>query len=470
MGRQAPRPAAIATALLFALSVFAFTLFVWRSFGGSVPLEAKGYRVHVLFGSDASNLVSGSEARISGVEVGRVTRVRRVAGRTDAEIELERRYAPLSSTSRAIVRSKTLLGETFVELSPGSASARPLPDGGTLARRQVAQAQGLDQVLGAFDAPTRAALKQFLRGLSTSLHGRGQDLNAALGNAAPTLDELQRLAAILDHQRPALARLIDRGGDALQAVGDREAAVRELVRAGDDVLGATAARDRDLTDTVRELPAFLAQLRATLDEAEGAAGDAGPTLRALRPVAPLLRPALDETAGVVRELVPLSRDLGPVIDQARRGLPAATRVVNTARPLVRRLHPAGRELVPTLQVIEAYRNDIVATLANVGSSTNDTLPVPGGEPQHYLRLLPPVFSDALVGYARRQRSGRANAYPAPGAQSALAGGSPKAFSCANVRNAQATPPLGGSPPCVEQGPWSLNGISRAFPRVERAAP
>lgn len=467
MGQTAPKPAAIAVALLFALSVFGFTLFVWKSFGGPVPLEPKGYRFHVLFGADASNLVAGAEARISGVEVGRVAKVERRFDRTEAEIEVESKFAPISTDTRAIARSKTLLGETFIELSPGSASDRRLPDGGTLPRGQVGQAQGLDEVLGAFDEPTRDALKAFLRDLSASLKGRGEDFNAGLGNLAPTLDDLQRLVIILDNQRPAVQRLIADGGDALNAVGRREAAVQSLVTAGDDVLSATASRDRDLTATIEAMPAFLSRLRSSLTEAEAAAADAAPTLSALRPVAPLVRPALDELSGLVRNVVPLSREIGPVIDNAKRGLPSATRVVEAAGPLLDQLNPAGRELVPSLRYIGAFRKDMVASLANVAAASQATTTQPGGKRQHYLRILPPFLSDVVLGYDQRLASNRANPYREPGGPGELATGGLSSFSCANTANPQITPALGGTPRCVQAKPWSFGGISRQFPHVER---
>jgi hypothetical protein len=95
-----------------------------------------------------------------------------------------------SSASRAGgARTKTLLGEAYIDLSPGTPSARKLHEGGTLPAGQVEPTQQLDQVLGAFDEPTRDALKRFLADFSRALRGRSQDLNDALGNAVPAVQE-----------------------------------------------------------------------------------------------------------------------------------------------------------------------------------------------------------------------------------------------------------------------------------------
>ena len=60
--------------------------------------------------------------------------------RTVATIELDRKYAPIAKDARAILRQKTLLGETYVELTPGNKrAAGTVPDGGFLGRRPRGQ-------------------------------------------------------------------------------------------------------------------------------------------------------------------------------------------------------------------------------------------------------------------------------------------------------------------------------------------
>ena len=53
----------------------------------------------------------------------------------DALNSIDARYAPIPKDTRAILRQKTLLGETYVELSPGTASSGRVADGGDLERR-----------------------------------------------------------------------------------------------------------------------------------------------------------------------------------------------------------------------------------------------------------------------------------------------------------------------------------------------
>ena len=99
MIKQAPSIGRILTMVAFALSCFGILIFLWLSFGGSVPLQPEGYRVQVSF-PEATQLAQEAEVRISGVKVGKVRKVEpnEDSGRTEATIELDARYAPLPRT------------------------------------------------------------------------------------------------------------------------------------------------------------------------------------------------------------------------------------------------------------------------------------------------------------------------------------------------------------------------------------
>src|SRR3954470_3376484 len=121
MQKTAPTVGRLGAMVVFALSCFGLLLFLWLSFGGTVPLKPKGYRFQVAF-PEATQLGPEADVRIAGVTVGKVRELRRDSrgNRTLAVVELQGRYSPLPMDARAILRQKTLLGETYVELTPGS--------------------------------------------------------------------------------------------------------------------------------------------------------------------------------------------------------------------------------------------------------------------------------------------------------------------------------------------------------------
>src|SRR5688572_22038159 len=131
----------------FTLSVAALLLFLWTAFGGTLPLKPESYRFKAAF-PEASLLVKEADVRMAGVNVGKVKQKELGAGgrTTIVEIELDDRFAPIGRDSRAILRTKSLLGETYVEITPGEPEARPLDDGGTLPRANVDGTVKLDEV------------------------------------------------------------------------------------------------------------------------------------------------------------------------------------------------------------------------------------------------------------------------------------------------------------------------------------
>ena len=124
-----------------------------------MPLQPKGYRVTVGF-PEATQLAQEADVRISGVRVGRVKKKEpnTQTGLTDTELEIDARYAPIPKDTRAILRQKTLLGETYVELSPGhrGQSGERGTTAGKLGAGQVADTVQLDEILrGVRPADTR---------------------------------------------------------------------------------------------------------------------------------------------------------------------------------------------------------------------------------------------------------------------------------------------------------------------------
>ena len=121
MQTSTPSFGKVLTMVLFALSCFGLLLFFWVSFGGPVPLQPKGYRFKVAF-PEAAQLGIEADVRVAGVNVGKV-RAKTLdpahRNRTVATIEVDPSYAPIAKDARAILRQKTLLGETYVELTPG---------------------------------------------------------------------------------------------------------------------------------------------------------------------------------------------------------------------------------------------------------------------------------------------------------------------------------------------------------------
>ena len=461
MQKRAPSVPQIAIMVVFALSCFLILTYIWKSFGGPSPLAAKGYRFAANF-REATQLADTADVRISGVKVGRVVKTIETSGRTRVTMEINRRYAPIPRDTRAILRQKTLLGETYVELSPGDRTHGALADGGTLPNRQIASTTELDEVTRAFDARTRRDLQRLLAALAGGVQARGQDVNDALGNLPAFSDGSTRLLRTLDSEHRAVRRLTRDTGVVFGALGRRQGELSGLVQAGERVLSTTAARDRDLAETVRILPTTLAELRPTLVQLRLLSAEAGPVVHALRPGARALAPALHDVSVLAPQAEALFRDVDRLVTASRTGLPATTRIVRAARPLFDILVPVLQNAQPLVDYLALYTPELLSQLSSVAAAFQGAEPQGAGKPSlHYLRALVPFSDEAAVAHMKRLGSNRHNPYPLPGALNRLRTFL-LAYDCSNKNNPSGTDQ---TPPCVVQPKFTFRGVSRQFPHI-----
>lgn len=488
METRAPRKSAVLIMMLFSLTCIGLLVFLWISFGGTVPLAPQGYEFHVEF-NQAVELAPQSDVRISGVSVGKVAAVGldRRTGLTRATIEIDRAYAPRPLDTRAVLRAKSLLGETYVELSPGSEHGPMLPDNGTLPEGQVESNVQLDQILSTFDPTTRRAFQVWMQENGAALTNRGEDVNAALAELYPFATNVDSVLTVLRRDSSATATLLHDGGEVFGALGAVPAQVQGFVRNANTVFATTATQDTALASAIRSFPAFLQATRAAIARVSTFAADANPLITELRPAAVQLSPALQSTAHAAPDLRTVMRTLAPLTAASKRGVPALTRFLNDTIPWLRRQTPYLGDLVPVIDYIGDYRREIAAFFANGTASTEGTLQNSAETKLlHYVRAAEPVNPETLVAYPTRLTSNRSNPYPLPGSGLDVATGMPVFGRYLCTSHAQ--PTIGasitselasvlhsvyytsspGGPPCTSQSLLgsATTGQLQAFPHLQ----
>jgi phospholipid/cholesterol/gamma-HCH transport system substrate-binding protein len=515
--KQAPSLGRILTMVAFALSCFGILVFLWLSFGGSVPLKPKGYRVQVAF-PEATQLAKEAEVRISGVKVGRVktTDPNKQTGLTDTVLEIDARYAPLPKDTRAILRQKTLLGETYVELSPGGAGLRGgddeskmVPDGGHLANGHVAQTVELDEILRTFDPVTRQRFSTWLDQQGLAVRGQAEAISNALALLTPFAENTDDVLKVLRAQSGATRAFVRDTGEVFTALSERKGQLRALIENSNRVWTAIASRNQELADTFRVFPTFLREGRATTARATVFAKDANPLIDQLRPAARQISPALIGLDKLSPDLRHFFKGLGPFVSAARKGLPATSQVLNNTRPILRRLDPFLRNLTPIFDYLGLYKREIGAFFANDSAATqytfqplNKAVPGPLNKSNgniHVLRVSNPMNPEVMAGFPSRLSTNRSNPYTEPGAYDRLAQGRPLPVFGNYVCGATPVPDApaavdpywpqtlvdrvnefvyggahnkGAAPPCEAQAPLgtlkipSLSGQTGAYPRLQ----
>lgn len=330
--------------------------------------DSDPYKVRVQL-DNASGLRSGRAVKIDGAKVGEVGDI--AIGRRDvvvADLDIERKYAPIGRGASVAIQSTNLLGEKFVTLGRGDRS-RPEPSGAVIPQSRVTTPVDLDQVIDVLDAPTRARLGILINEAGLGLTGRRLDFNALLKELPPSLQAATKLLDEVVSDRRTVATLVSRS----ERFVTRFAAERKRLGAMIDAAGGTmeslASRRQRLAETLSRAPATLRTLRGFLARLEGTARLLGPASGAISASVPPLSRTLDEVE-------PFRRAAEPALEQAVRTGPQLTRLADGATPVIRRANPAlgqlarlARELAPVTRTLDRAVADVYGLLEGWGRAT-----------------------------------------------------------------------------------------------------
>jgi phospholipid/cholesterol/gamma-HCH transport system substrate-binding protein len=470
VNKAAPSLLRILTMVVFALSCFGLLLFLWLSFGGPIPLKPQGYRVKVAF-PEAATLATEADVRIAGVSVGKVRSLNIDAqdNRTVATIELDRQFAPLHTDAAAMLRQKTLLGETYVQLTPGH-SAQTIPEGGRLADGHVQDTVQLDEIFDSLDPATRASFRTWQQELGKGIKGRGRDFNDALGTLPGFASDGSDVLRVLASQDGALQRLVKNTGVTFGALTENERQLQTLITSSKRVFDATASRNDALAEAVRIFPTFLDESKATLARLQSFSTDTDPLVRDLRPVARDLKPTLADVHALSPDLEHFFRNLDPLITASKSGMPAARDTLKGLQPMLDAMYPFLGQLNPMLQYLEMSQSQVSDFVSYGGAALADTTASPGGGVGHYLRQFGPLGAESAAIYPERLPTNRGQTYVGP-----LDLFGPKAMTyldspstdCSNTGGEH--PPSQGNPGCTKRDRMQFQGrLQGDFPHVQAA--
>ena len=415
METGSPSVAKIVTMVMFALSCVGLLLFLWLSFGGTIPFNPQGYRVRMAF-PNAAQLATQADVRIAGVSVGKVINktLDPSGNRTIATIQLNNKFAPIHKNASAILREKTILGETYVEISPGTANSPNLPDNGLLARSNVQNAVQLDQIFNSFDPNTRLAFQQWQQALAQGIRGNDQNLNSVFGNLPQFAADATDLLKVLDVQHSAVVQLVQNGGTVFAALSQNQSALHNLITTGETTFATTAANNNAIAATFHVFPTFLDETKATMTRLQRFATNTDPLIKELQPVARDLGPTLHSVQVLSPDLRRFFTNLGPLITVSQKGLPAVSETLRGATPLLASLGPFLEQLNPVLTWLSTHQQLTSDFISNGAAGlAAKTLSFSGNGTGHYLRQFGPVGPETLSFAPQRDADNRGNTYPPP---------------------------------------------------------
>ena len=172
---------------------------------------------------NAAQLVKGFDVRVGGARVGFISAIeprRRKDGSTYARVtmKLDKEIEPIPADSTLLVRPRSAIGLKYLELAPGTAS-NGLRAGATIPVSQsTPEAVELDEFINMFDERARVGSRNNLQGFGNGLAGRGQDINTALGELGPLLEDLEPVARNLASRDTRIDRFFGELADAASEV------------------------------------------------------------------------------------------------------------------------------------------------------------------------------------------------------------------------------------------------------------
>jgi phospholipid/cholesterol/gamma-HCH transport system substrate-binding protein len=314
------------------------------------------YRVDAIF-DNASFLIPGQDVKIAGAKAGTVVDVTLTpAHKARIKMEVGKEFAPFRSDADCTIQPQSLIGEKFIQCTPGTPQGAPLrATGGEAPTVPLADTHSpvdIDLVNATFRAPTSQRLAILLDELGAGFAARGDDLNAAIRRANPALQETRHVFGILSADSARLRSLIGASDQVIARLAAHRGSVKGFLRHGASVARVTAQRSAKLEASAQRLPALLAEAQPALTNLRTLAEQGTPILRDAGAAAPQLRRLADQAGPLADAARPALTRLGRAAKAGAPALAAAAPVVTQLRAFARAALPAGirvEDLVASLR-------------------------------------------------------------------------------------------------------------------------
>jgi phospholipid/cholesterol/gamma-HCH transport system substrate-binding protein len=354
-------------AVTMAVAAAALVLVV---FGTGAGDDHKGdYKVRAIF-SNAFTVIPGEDVKISGVKVGKISSLD-VTPDQKAAVVLditEPGFKDFRKDATCTIRPQSLIGERFVECTPTQPRAegdQPAPELDKIKRgagkgeyllpdSQTLKPVDIDLVGNIMRLPYRQRLSIIINELGTGLAANGDDLRQAVKEADPALQQTDKVLAILADQNKTLSQLAKNGDAVLAPLARDKAKVADFIDTADKTAVASAERRSDIEASLQKFPAFLQQLKPTMQRLGGLADQMTPVLDDLDSAAPQINQ-------FIKQLGPFSAAGTPALESLGDASVVGDQALIKAKPIATDLRSFAAQAKPTVQNLDALLTSLKAT-------------------------------------------------------------------------------------------------------------
>jgi ABC-type transporter Mla subunit MlaD len=354
-----------AIAIAVALCAAGVVLVLGTGSGGSTGT----YQVRAIF-ANAFTVIAGEDVKISGVRVGRISGLD-VTPDNKAAVILdisEPGFQDFRKDASCTIRPQSLIGERFVECTPTQPKAVGDPPAPKLDQIKSGPGTGqyllpdtqtkkpidLDLVGNIMRLPYRQRLSIIINELGTGLAANGDELRRAVQAANPALQETDKVLAILADQNQVLADLAKNGDAVLRPLARDRAKVADFITKANTTAVASAQRRTDIERNIQKFPAFLRQLKPTMDRLGGLADQMTPVLTDLGAAAP-------DINRFIKALGPFSQAGIPALTTLGDAAAVGDQALIKSRPIVGDLRNFAGQAKPLVKNLNALLTSLQST-------------------------------------------------------------------------------------------------------------
>ena len=259
--------------------------------------------------SSASGLRAGQFVRASGVEVGKVSKVRLVDGGQRVQVDFNvDRSLPLYQSTTAQIRYQDLIGNRYLELARGEGEGadRVLPAGGFIPLARTQPALDLDALIGGF--------KPLFRALDPD----------KVNNIA------QSIITVFQGQGGTISDILDQTAQLTSALADRDQAIGEVITNLNTVLATTVKHQKEFDQTVDNFEVLITGLKNRADPIADATANISNAAGTLGDLLADNRPVLKDTIGHLETIAQPLVDQQAEVDDVLTKLPQAFKIIGRA--------------------------------------------------------------------------------------------------------------------------------------------
>ncbi|AEF37628.1 MCE-family protein Mce4C [Mycolicibacter sinensis] len=271
------------------------------SFGyTSLPFWPQGKTYHGYF-ADAGGIMPGNDVTVSGIRVGKVTKVALAGPSAEVGFTIDRKVR-VGDQSLAAIRTDTVLGEKALSVTPaGAGSVSVIPLERTRAPYTLNNAlQDLGGNVRDLDTPR---FEEALQVLTDSMRDATPQLRGAL-------DGVTALSRSINRRDEALGQLLTHAKSVTGVLNQRAAQVNRLVLDGNQLFAALDERRQALGALIAGIDDVSQQLSGFVSDNQK---EIGPTLDKLNLVLDNMIERKDRIAGAMERLPGYATTLGEVV-------------------------------------------------------------------------------------------------------------------------------------------------------------